>query len=70
MLTVADTGPGIPPEILPKIIQAYYSTTGPKPGTGLGRFEPELFAVDNAADGLHLDGLLGVFGRGDRLVPF
>ncbi|HVV01359.1 MAG TPA: response regulator [Verrucomicrobiae bacterium] len=35
-LSVSDTGPGIPPELLPKIFQAYFSTKGPKLGTGLG----------------------------------
>jgi len=34
--TVRDTGPGIPPEVVPKIFQAYFSTKGPKQGTGLG----------------------------------
>ena len=36
MLSVRDTGPGIPPEILPKIFQPYFSTKGPRNGTGLG----------------------------------
>lgn len=35
-LTVADTGPGIPPEILPKIFQPFFSTKGASEGTGLG----------------------------------
>ncbi|PWU17552.1 MAG: hybrid sensor histidine kinase/response regulator [Verrucomicrobia bacterium] len=33
---VRDTGPGIPPEVVPKIFQAYFSTKGEKQGTGLG----------------------------------
>jgi signal transduction histidine kinase len=36
MFTVADTGPGIPPETLPKIFQPYFTTKGPQKGTGLG----------------------------------
>ena len=35
-VVVRDTGPGIPPEILPKIFQPYFSTKGPRQGTGLG----------------------------------
>ena len=36
MLSVRDNGPGIPPETLPKIFQAYFSTKGARQGTGLG----------------------------------
>ena len=34
--TVTDTGPGIPAEVLPKIFQPYFTTKGPRQGTGLG----------------------------------
>lgn len=36
MVTVGDNGPGIPPETLPMIFQAYFSTKGARQGTGLG----------------------------------
>jgi signal transduction histidine kinase len=35
-LHVRDSGPGIPPQVLPKIFQPYFSTKGLRQGTGLG----------------------------------
>jgi len=35
-LWVRDTGPGIPAEVLPKIFDPYFTTKGPRQGTGLG----------------------------------
>jgi len=35
-LWVRDSGPGIPTEVLPKIFQPYFTTKGPRQGTGLG----------------------------------
>jgi len=35
-LWVRDNGPGIPPEVLPKIFQPYFTTKGSRQGTGLG----------------------------------
>jgi signal transduction histidine kinase len=36
MISVRDNGPGIPPEILPKIFQPYFTTKSARQGTGLG----------------------------------
>jgi two-component system cell cycle sensor histidine kinase/response regulator CckA len=36
MLAVADTGTGIPPEVLPRIFEPFFSTKTPDRGTGLG----------------------------------
>jgi signal transduction histidine kinase len=35
-LAVRDTGPGIPPEVLPKIFQPFFTTKDARQGTGLG----------------------------------
>jgi signal transduction histidine kinase len=35
-LSVRDNGPGIPEQVLPKIFQPYFTTKGPRQGTGLG----------------------------------
>ena len=35
-LTVSDNGPGIPPEVMPKIFQPYFTTKDARQGTGLG----------------------------------
>jgi signal transduction histidine kinase len=34
--SVKDSGPGIAPEVLPKIFHPYFTTKGPRQGTGLG----------------------------------
>lgn len=35
-LTVTDDGPGMEPDMLPKIFEPYFTTKGPRQGTGLG----------------------------------
>lgn len=35
-VSVSDNGPGIPPEVLPKIFQPYFTTKDARQGTGLG----------------------------------
>jgi two-component system NtrC family sensor kinase len=35
-LEVTDTGPGIPPEVLPRIFESFFTTKGEGQGTGLG----------------------------------
>lgn len=57
-LTVRDTGPGIPPEILPKIFQPYFSTKRPPQGTGLGLSIVQRL-IREAATALHIHTVKG-----------
>ncbi|MGA2852532.1 MAG: hybrid sensor histidine kinase/response regulator [Verrucomicrobiota bacterium] len=55
---VSDTGPGIPPGVLPKIFQPYFTTKGPRQGTGLGlNIVQRLIKEGNGA--LHCHTLVG-----------
>jgi len=57
-VSVRDNGPGIPPEILPKIFQPYFSTKSSKQGTGLGLNIVQRL-VKEGRGALHLRTVLG-----------
>ena len=57
-MRVTDKGPGIPAEVLPKIFQPYFTTKGPRHGTGLGlNIVQRLVKEGNGA--LHVKTFLG-----------
>src|SRR5438445_11630780 len=35
-LTIRDTGPGIPPDVLARVFEPFFTTKGPGEGTGMG----------------------------------
>ena len=55
---VRDNGPGIAPELLPKIFQPYFTTKGAKQGTGLGLNIVQRL-IKEARGALHLQTRLG-----------
>jgi signal transduction histidine kinase len=57
-LAVRDTGPGIPPEILPKIFAPYFTTKPPPEGTGLG-LNVVLRLIKEARAALHVHTKIG-----------
>ncbi len=57
-LSVRDTGPGIPPELLPKIFEPYFTTKGKQQGTGLGLNIVQRL-VKEAGGALHVRSRLG-----------
>ena len=57
-LSVRDTGPGIPTEVLPKIFQPYFTTKGPRQGTGLGLNIVQRL-IREAATALHVHTRMG-----------
>jgi signal transduction histidine kinase len=58
-LWVRDTGPGIPAVVLPKIFDPYFTTKGPRQGTGLGlNIVQRLVKAANGA--LHVHTVAGV----------
>jgi len=50
---VTDNGPGIPLEILPKVFDTYFTTKGPRQGTGLG-LNIVLRLIKDAGGALHV----------------
>jgi signal transduction histidine kinase len=52
-LRVSDTGPGIPPEMLPKIFEPYFTTKAARQGTGLGLNIVQRL-IKEARGGLHI----------------
>jgi len=58
MLSVRDTGPGIPEDILPRVFQPYFTTKSEKQGTGLG-LSIILRLVKQAGGILHLQSVVG-----------
>ena len=66
MLSVTDTGTGIPPEVLPRIFEPFFTTKSPDKGTGLG-----LSTVNNIIK--HHNGNLQVqseTGKGTRFTIY
>ena len=57
-LSVRDTGPGIPPELLTKIFEPYFTTKGKQQGTGLGLNIVQRL-VKEAGGALHVRSRLG-----------
>jgi len=49
LITVKDNGPGIPPEALSRVFEAYFTTkhTGPNPGMGLGLAVCQKIIIDH-----------------------
>ena len=58
-LTVSDNGPGIPPEVLPKIFQPYFTTKDSRTGTGLGLNIVQRL-VKEAGGALHVHTRVGI----------
>lgn len=58
MLSVRDSGPGIPGEILPKVFQPYFTTKSAKHGTGLG-LSIIMRLIKQASGVLHLNTVVG-----------
>ncbi len=58
-VSIRDTGPGIPQEVLPKVFEPYFTTKAPKQGTGLGLSIVQRL-IREAKGALHVRTQLGV----------
>jgi signal transduction histidine kinase len=66
VLTVADTGSGMPPEVLERVFEPFFTTKSPGKGSGLG-LPQVLGIVQQLGGGLHIESEVG---RGTRMQIF
>jgi signal transduction histidine kinase len=59
VLTIADNAGGIPPDIMDRIFDPYFTTKGPDKGTGIGLFMSKTIVEKN------MNGTLAVRNTGD-----
>jgi signal transduction histidine kinase len=57
-VSVSDNGPGISPEVMPKIFETYFTTKSEGKGTGLGLAIVNRF-IKEARGGIHIETRLG-----------
>jgi len=68
ILTVADTGTGIPKQDLEKIFEPFFSTKSPKEGTGLGLYVTREI-IAKLGGSIEVDSRLGYGTRFDVTIP-
>jgi CheY-like chemotaxis protein len=65
-LTVADTGGGIAPDLLPRVVEPFFTTKGPDKGTGLGL--SQVYGFARRSDGtVSIDSEIG---RGTKVTVY